>query len=221
MLVARRLTSGDKLPPERELATSFGVSRVSLRQALKALEVMGVIRQKIGDGTYLTEDSDLILGESIEFLCLIDEISFRDLYETRLILEPELAALAAERAGHHDLKAIRSALNRMRDCGNNGQSHFGPEGDFHSAIARAAGNRVWELVFRSFYDSLTRPLQWKPSLQVHQEAVDEHRRILEAIEDRDPDTARQLMRERILQSRKRDSDIQRASLATATSALIQ
>jgi GntR family transcriptional repressor for pyruvate dehydrogenase complex len=101
------LVPGAKLPPERELAPAFGVSRSSLRHALKALEIRGVLTQRVGDGTYLTENSDGILRESFELLMLIDGISLADLLETRLIAEPELAARAAERATLDDLRSMK------------------------------------------------------------------------------------------------------------------
>src|SRR5512144_952948 len=91
------LLPGCKLPPERELAPAFGVSRSSLRHALKALEIMGVLTQRVGDGTYLTSSAAGILSEPLEFLVVLDDISLFDLLETRLIVEPELAARAADR----------------------------------------------------------------------------------------------------------------------------
>src|SRR4051794_8679636 len=75
------LLPGSRLPPERELAGNFGVSRSSLRQALKVLEIMGVISQRVGDGTYLNSGANAILGEPMHFLILLDGISFHELME--------------------------------------------------------------------------------------------------------------------------------------------
>ncbi len=75
------LAPGSRLPPERELAESFGVSRSSLRQALKVLEIMGVISQRVGDGTYLNTAAASILSEPLEFLILLDGISFHESME--------------------------------------------------------------------------------------------------------------------------------------------
>src|SRR3954468_5173264 len=83
------LKPGGRLPAEREMAESFGVSRSSLRQALKVLEIMGVISQRVGDGTYLNAGAPSILSEPMEFLILLDGISFHELMEARLIVEPE------------------------------------------------------------------------------------------------------------------------------------
>src|ERR1700730_7679056 len=92
------LSPGCKLPPERKLAQQFGISRPSLRQALKVLNIMGVLSQKVGDGTYLNQDASMILKEPLEFLLLLDGISHHELFEARLMVEPELAARAAESA---------------------------------------------------------------------------------------------------------------------------
>src|ERR1700710_2924843 len=92
------LAPGTKLPPERELAASFSVARSSLRQALKVLEIMGVITQKVGDGSYLNRDASSVLAVPMEFLFLLDDTSVQELTELRFLMEPALAAKAAERA---------------------------------------------------------------------------------------------------------------------------
>ena len=78
--IKRLISTGDvapggKFPPERELAKAFGVNRGSLRQALKVLEIMGVLAQRVGDGTYLSPSADLILKEPLDFLVLVDDLS--------------------------------------------------------------------------------------------------------------------------------------------------
>jgi DNA-binding FadR family transcriptional regulator len=92
------LTPGTKLSPERELAANFGVARSSFRPALKVLEIMGVITQKVGDGSYLNRDAYSVLAVPMEFLFLLDDTSLQELTEMRLMMEPALAAKAAERA---------------------------------------------------------------------------------------------------------------------------
>src|SRR5439155_1268682 len=89
------IVPGAKFPPERELAKEFGVNRASLRQALKVLEIMGVLTQRVGDGTYLSASAESILKEPLDFLILLDDLSHHELMETRMIVEPELAARAA------------------------------------------------------------------------------------------------------------------------------
>ena len=198
MIGTRALEPNSRLPSERELAVRFGVSRGSLRQALKVLQIMGVIQQRVGDGTYLSEDSVAVLSEPVEFLCLMDEISYHELYETRLILEPELAALAAERADRQDIGAIRAAAEKMEDSVEDPRAYRKPDAEFHAAIAQAAGNRVCESVFRSFQKSLAESLGWTSKLSDRHEMAASHRRILEA---RDAEEARRQMKEHLIWGR--------------------
>ena len=104
------LTPGTKLPPERELAANFGVARSSLRPALKVLEIMGVITQKVGDGSYLNKDASSVLAVPMEFLFLLDDTSLQELTEMRLMMEPELAAKAAERANAQHIALLRQSI---------------------------------------------------------------------------------------------------------------
>src|SRR5580658_1895844 len=98
-----------KFPPEREWAKDLKVNRASLRQVMKVLEVMGVLSQRVGDGTYLSASSELILKEPLEFMVLLDDISPGELFETRMIVEPELAARAALRSTSEDLAKLRQS----------------------------------------------------------------------------------------------------------------
>src|SRR5690606_28313344 len=98
-----------------ELAEMVGVSRSSLRQALKVLVSMGVITQRVGSGTRLNPAAASILAEPLQFLILLDGITFEELMEARLIVEPKLAARAAERATADDVKALKRAIARMEE----------------------------------------------------------------------------------------------------------
>ena len=80
-MISRGLIApGSKFPPERELAKEFGVNRASLRQALKVLEIMGVLTQRVGDGTYLSASAETILKEPLDFLILLDDLSHHELF---------------------------------------------------------------------------------------------------------------------------------------------
>src|SRR5262245_56875489 len=115
-LISRRVfTAGNRLPPERELSQALGVSRPTLRQAMKALQILGVIRIRHGDASYLAESASNILKEPIEFALALKGISRTDLFETRQTLEVRLASLAAQRRTPEDLENMRSALADMRE----------------------------------------------------------------------------------------------------------
>ncbi len=186
------LTPGAKLPPERELAPAFGVSRSSLRHALKALEIMGVLTQRVGDGTYLAADAGAILQEPFELLMLIDAITLDDLLETRLIVEPELAARAAERATLEDLHKMSNTLETYRR-GTADAVLVEADLAFHRAIFEAARNpictRLFSLIHRAMASSIiltSRMVDWDHTLQFH-------RPIYQAIERRRPVDARVAM----------------------------
>ena len=187
------LVPGSKLPPERELAPRFGVSRPSLRQALKVLEIMGVISQRVGDGTYLAANASQILSEPMEFLILLDGISIHELLEARCIIEPELAARAAERATVEDLRLLARAIRDHE--GNRDDLHTAIEADlgFHQAIFRAAGNRACFRILSLFHRSVWKALAVTSQLANLQDLLGSHQAIYSAIHRRDPEEARRLM----------------------------
>lgn len=196
------LAPGSRLPAERELAVSFGVSRSSLRQALKVLEIMGVISQRVGDGTYLNTGAEAILGEPMEFLILLDGITFHELMEARLIVEPELAAQAAVRASSADVAAIQRELKAMEMAGSDHDRVAEHDLLFHQAIFQAAGNRVCGLMFSVVHRSLRELITITAELVDAEHTLVLHRRILAAIRKRDPDEARRRMSEHLQDARR-------------------
>jgi GntR family transcriptional regulator, transcriptional repressor for pyruvate dehydrogenase complex len=160
------------------------------------LEIMGVLTQRVGDGTYLSASAESILNEPLDFLILLDDLSHHELLETRMIVEPELAARAAERATAEDLINLRRAIAAMEKSRTN-QERLNADMAFHELIFRASGNRICHLLFKVIHRnvltsmshlstrvSLDRPLTW-------------HKRIFAAIQEGDPEQARKQMFEHI------------------------
>jgi GntR family transcriptional repressor for pyruvate dehydrogenase complex len=195
------LAPGGRLPSERELATSFGVSRSSLRQALKVLEIMGVISQHVGDGTYLNSSAKAILSEPMQFLILLDGISVHELMEARLIVEPELAAQAAERATDDDIANIRRELDGMENAKRDPARFIEHDLLFHQTIFAAARNRVCGLMFAVVHQSLKDLITMTSKVVEAEHTLVLHRRILTAIRKRDPEEARRRMSEHLLDAR--------------------
>lgn len=193
------LVPGSRLPAERDLAESFGVSRSSLRQALKVLEIMGVISQRVGDGTYLNSGAHRILAEPMEFLILLDGISFHELMEARLIVEPALAARAAERASAEDIAEIRRELRAMET--GDAAALTAHDLLFHEAIFRAAGNRVCGQMFSVVHRSLADLMRLTSKVVKPEHTLMFHRRILKAIHKHDPEDARARMQEHLLDAK--------------------
>jgi GntR family transcriptional repressor for pyruvate dehydrogenase complex len=195
------LSPGCKLPPERKLAQQFGISRPSLRQALKVLNIMGVLSQKVGDGTYLNQDASMILKEPLEFLLLLDGISHHELFEARLMVEPELAARAAERATSADLATLHRTIASVAKCANDQNSFIEHDVVFHGAIARAAGNRIFQMLFSVIHRALLKSVARTSRFVDIEHTVSLHRAIYSAIYNRRPEAARQAMRNHLLDAR--------------------
>ncbi len=195
------LLPGAKLPPERELAQRFGVSRSSLRHAFKALEIMGVLTQRVGDGTYLNSDAVGVLCEPLELLFLLDGISLDDLLETRLIVEPELAARAAERAMLEDVEKMRASLAIMQ--GERDETKL-IESDlaFHQAIFHAARNRVCNRIFTLIHRAMMTSIAMTSKVVDWNHTLSFHWPIYDAIEKRRPSEARQRMIEHLLDAQE-------------------
>jgi GntR family transcriptional repressor for pyruvate dehydrogenase complex len=189
------LQVGDRLPPERELASRLGVSRATVSQALVAMEVVGVVAVRHGDGTVLVESAGA--SKVVDALRRHTQ-QLPDIIEAREALEAKLAALAAVRRTEEDLARIDDALEAMAaDIDSGGR---GVEGDelFHAAVTAAGHSALLErlmgeisdLVRETRIESLSQPSR-------PMESLEGHRRIAEAIRDRDPAAAAAAMREHV------------------------
>lgn len=184
---------GERLPPERELAALFKISRGSLRQALKALQIMGVLEVIHGSGTYLADAAEAVLRDPEDLLVPLRGHSFAEMYEARRALEVESAASAALRATDQDLQKMRAEIEGMKKVLNSKRRFIERDKAFHRQIAIASGNGV----FIWFIDLLQKVLAQGQLSHARSERmhilVDEHQRILDAIEARQPDIARKEM----------------------------
>ena len=199
MLFDREIHPGAKLPPERDLAKRFGVNRASIRPALKALEVMGVVRQRVGDGTYLTRDASATLNAPLDFLLLVDGITFSELYEARRIFEPELAARAARRRTADELLRLEESVSDMKRHFESGSLSEVAACDqrFHRLIWEMAGNRVCLRMFVPLHRIMTNSFAVSWSIHDYSNAIGAHAGIFEAIRKGDPEAARQHMNEHL------------------------
>lgn len=187
------LVPGAKLPSERDLAVSFGVARSSLRQALKVLEIMGVITQKVGDGSYLNRDASAVLAVPMEFLFLLDDTSFQELIEVRMIMEPALASTAAEHANSADIALLRQSVMDLEKSKGDGLKLVASDLLFHRAIYQASGNRLSGRFFQTIHRAMLNMMMLTSRLVDLEHTLAFHKQILAAIERRDPELARKLM----------------------------
>lgn len=192
------LTPGAKLPPERDLAPRFGVSRSTLRHALKVLENMGVLYQRVGDGTYLRDAfSAELLDRPLQMLILMDGITASELLETRRIVEPEIAALAAERATTKDLEELNRTIEGFAGKRPDQPTMIEADIEFHRAIFHAAGNRLSERIFPVIHRAMLGSIAITAGLVDWSHTLAFHKPIYQAIRRRDPADARRRMVEHL------------------------
>jgi len=191
--------AGDKLPSERELTDILGISRSSVRQALTALEAVGVIRKRAGVGSFVQDQALEIISQEI-VAELVTEGDPLMLLEARQILEPELAGLAAVRCTDEDLQRMRTRLQEMDKFG---LVEFSPSRfiesdiDFHLAIAAASHNPLLMRLFEEIADQMGHRVWLQAALPVVLRRATEyeshHQKIFAAIEAREDKKARQMM----------------------------
>jgi len=187
------IVPGGRLPAEREMASSLKVSRGSLRQVLKMLEIMGVVSQRVGDGTYLNAAAPAILAEPMEFLLLLDGISFEELMDARLIVEPEIAARAASRATPQQVNALNRSLVQMEESREHPEEVIEGDLEFHRIIFQMAANRVCSLMFSIVHESLHSLMELTSQMVDMEHTALLHRRIYNAIRKGEPEEARARM----------------------------
>jgi GntR family transcriptional repressor for pyruvate dehydrogenase complex len=198
------LSAGSQLPPERDLAKQFGVSRTAVREAIKALQEKGLVDAFPGRGTFVTTGTPSAMRRSLDRLVNSEEEEGRAyLVEVRDILEPEIAALAAERADDEALATMREAVKTMDSAAWDSDVYIEADLDFHLALAEAAGNPI----VLSLIDSIVGLLR-EQRLRIFRveggpdRGQQHHRRILEAIQRRDPQAARVAMQSHLAQVRE-------------------
>jgi GntR family transcriptional regulator, transcriptional repressor for pyruvate dehydrogenase complex len=194
MIAEGRLKSGDRLPPERDLAEKFLVSRTSVREALRALESLGLIEIRPGEGTFVRQISVEALIEPLAIALLSQREAIGELFEARRFLEPAIARLAARRATPDEIQEMERILDEQAREVAAGRTGLAQDAAFHAALCAAARNRaitrvvhaIMDLLGQSREESLNTP--GRP-MRSHQD----HRGILAAIAAHDEVAAERAM----------------------------
>jgi GntR family transcriptional repressor for pyruvate dehydrogenase complex len=205
-ILSGELRSGDRLPTERELAEQFQASRTAVREAMKILAQKGLVEMRPGRGTIVIDGAPEAMQNSIGLVMKlqIGEVGGSDnLVEVREIFETEIAALAAARAKDEEIAAMRAAIKVMDESLNDADAYIAADNQFHQALAKATQNSLILILI----DSIVNPLseQRKHVFAVEggpQRGQFHHRRILESIIRRDPESARAAMRAHLQQVRE-------------------
>lgn len=180
---------GEKLPNENELSQKLGISRTTLREAIKSLIFEGVLVVKRGKGTFVAEQIDRI-KEGFEVNDILKmKVTLRDLYETRLIFEPEAAALACKRATDEEIKEIlrlgeicQSELKKD-PCG---KKRIDSESAFHGAILKASHNEFLSQFMPMLTNTIEKTIELNYNLEtIAEEAYKDHITIMEFLKKRD------------------------------------
>jgi GntR family transcriptional repressor for pyruvate dehydrogenase complex len=202
-IVKGDLKAGDQLPAERDLAQRFGVSRTAVREAVKTLREKGLVEAYSGRGTFITDGTTQAVRQSLDLMVKIGQPEgSTHLAEVRAILEPEIAALAALRIQEPELATMREAVATMDRAGRDPETYIEADLDFHLALAEGAANPL----ILSLLDSIVGLLR-EQRLRIFnvpggpERGQVHHKRILEAVERRDEEKARQTMRAHLGQVR--------------------
>ena len=202
-IVRGELKAGDRLLPERELGASFGASRTAVREALKTLAQMGLVEMRPGRGTVVTDNTSDAMRSSLGLMMRVGHRQNPQyLVETREILEPEIAALAAARAQERHIQILRDAIAEMDRSLHLSEEFIRADDTFHRTLALAAQNPLIVSLVDSIVDLLAE--QRKLIFTVEggpQRGQIFHKDILIAIERRDVEAARTVMRLHLAQVR--------------------
>ena len=198
-LVARgELKPGDRLPSERDLVERLKVSRASIREALSALELMGLLEVRSGEGTFVRKMRSESVVAPLAWMLTMEKGTVLELLEIRKILEVQAVGMAAERAEVEDFKELSAALDLLRDDLTSPTSDGSADHSFHYAITRATKNKIMIRLMDTISDLMKYSLKasraklyegkYTPAL-----LFQEHKKIYEAIVAKDAQAAREFM----------------------------
>ena len=198
LIATGALTPGDRLPNERELAAKFGVGRSSLRDAIRTLEVMGIVESRHGAGTVVRDLSTDSLVVPLASVLAHKRGLVAELLDVRRMIEPALASRAAANATEEELAHLEDIVRRQSEKVRRGERSIEEDSEFHYAIALAARNsvvlRVLDVLMDLLRESRARSLQVKGRPE---KSCAGHRRILRAIKRRDGPAAEAAVRKHL------------------------
>lgn len=191
LITSGRINPGDRLPPEQELASSLGISRSSLREAVKALSQAKVLDVRRGDGTYVTSLEPRLLLSGLSFVIdLMEDRTLAEIFEVRKLLEPAATALAAQRISDEQIVDLRDSLTSMREA-HDPEELVVRDIDFHARIADSTGNASLCSILDAISTRAVRARIWRASMVGFRSmTLSQHSLILQALTERDPALAR-------------------------------
>lgn len=209
MIHRGELRSGDRLPPERDLAKQLGVSRPTLRAGIRSLAAVGVLKSKQGAGTFVVEAdaSPALDSNPLRLLASLHGFSSAEMFEARLLLEMAITGLAAERATSEHLAALAEELAEMFATLDEPEEYLVHDMRFHQTIAAASGNRIltalMNMVVSILFDVRSKTVHRAHDLK---ESAEMHRQIFRSIREGNAEAARNAMRDHLLLAQKAQAE---------------
>ncbi len=209
--------SGDRIPAERELCQKLNVGRASLREALKALEIMGMIETRLGDGTYVCKRSEFFSRPLLWAITSSSEAEAHELVEARRLIEVELAGMAAERVTPESLKQLGEHLDLMEKSKENPAEFAQADINFHIAIGQAAHNSILMNALHLIRNLLQQWISTSLTVEgVSEKALEQHKQIFLAIAKKNSVAARSAMQNHLDEMAKSLSQAQEKHQAEAS-----
>jgi GntR family transcriptional repressor for pyruvate dehydrogenase complex len=197
-ILAGALTVGTKLPSEHQLAREMGVSRTSIREALRELEAMGLVVCRHGVGAFVASPNDAALGRESLLDLLADRPSMAEFLEVRRHLETHCAALAAQRRTEEEVVAIEAVIAQMGVLLKDPDAYLQADFEFHGLLVRAAHNTIFEHILNEVSGPFRRELILTVRLPgATESSYRYHRLIKEAVQKKNPGQARKIMDEHL------------------------
>ncbi|GHJ42604.1 FadR/GntR family transcriptional regulator [Streptomyces sp. TS71-3] len=202
-----KLSPGDRLPPEREMCERFGVSRVTVREALRVLEAGGLVEIRVGahGGAFVTQPTSDRVGASIVDLLTLSSVTATEVTEVRLVLEVGIIPNLCAHADEADIAALTSICDRQEAALASGEYDVSLSAEFHTRLAAATHNTAFEMLVRSFHGPLLMSLRTAKSTapEMGHRGLEEHRAILAAIKSGDAESGARIMREHLTRTADR------------------
>lgn len=194
LIMSNELDEGDRLPSERELAEEMGVSRTVVREAIKLLRAAGLLRVRVGIGSFVTLPSRNILEEPLSRFSTPEKRKIAELIELREAIEPPITALAAKNATSEDISKLELAIEEMQANLTNPHEYIVADNVFHNTLAKATQNSLFQLIVHSIVDLLQESRRLAVSSPgAAKRSSYHHRQILKAVKARDVEGAQEAM----------------------------
>ena len=205
MIHSGELRSGDRLPPERDLARYLGVSRPTLRAGIRSLSTVGILQSRQGAGTFVAdaEESPTLDSSALRMLSALHGFTSDEMFEARLALEMSIAAMAASRASSEQLTLLAEEIAGMYASLDEPEQYLVHDMQFHQTIAAASGNRIltslMNMVATILFDSRSKTVKRAKDLK---QSAEQHHNIYRAMRDHNPEAARQAMHDHLIETQK-------------------